>query len=80
MAIVKNITGAVVEKQVGGASKSARLAVVLEAREGDFILRRPGGNAFSDPELQKLVGKQLRVSGDHDGHTLFMDSWDEVQS
>lgn len=70
MALVK-LTGRVIEKNVGGTSKSARRAIVLQAPQGDYILRRAGGNAFRDAELVKLVGKRLKVSGERDGRTLF---------
>jgi hypothetical protein len=59
----RKITGKVVLKKFGAGSKSEYDAVYLESAEGSFILRRMGGNPFHDPELHKLVGKEITATG-----------------
>jgi hypothetical protein len=66
--------GRVVRKLVGKGSKSEREAVVLRTETGDHILRRLGGNAFRDPELEKLVGKDVVCEGDVEDGTLLATS------
>ena len=63
--------GKVVRSLVAPGSKSERQAVVLEGPTGkQLILRRKGGNPFSDPELDKLVGCHVEAEGDVLGQTL----------
>ena len=59
----KQLTGKVVLKKFAAGSKSEHDAVYLESGEGSFVLRRMGGNPFHDPELHKLVGKQITATG-----------------
>jgi hypothetical protein len=68
----------VVRRLVAAGSKSEREAVVLQTDQGDYILRRTGGNPFADPELDALVGKRISAEGRELGQTLVIDSWDEV--
>jgi len=44
-------------------SKSEHDATFIEMDHGDFRLRRLGGNPFYDPELKKLVGKNITATG-----------------
>lgn len=67
--------GTVVSRRVGGTSKSARQAVVLQSEDGDYTLRRAGGNPFHDPELVGLVGRRITARGVTDGSTLTVSSW-----
>jgi hypothetical protein len=60
---VMELTGKVVIRKFGKSSKSEHDAVYIETAKGDFVLRRVGGNAFDDPELKKLVGKEVVVEG-----------------
>ena len=69
--------GLVVRKRVGAGSKSDREAVVLQTGDGDLVLRREGGNAFADPELDKLVGRRIRGVGRRTGYTFIMKDWEE---
>lgn len=57
------LTGKVIQKKFGDGSKSEHNAVYLETTEGDYQLRRLGGNPFSDPELNKLIGKKINATG-----------------
>jgi hypothetical protein len=70
--------GRVVKKLVGKGSKSERKAIVLRTDGGDHILRRLGGNAFRDPVLEKLVGKDIVCEGDVENGTLLATSWRPV--
>lgn len=45
-------------------SKSERDAVVLSTSEGDFVLRRMGGNPFHDPDLEQMVGQTVQSDGE----------------
>jgi hypothetical protein len=60
---LQDFEGVVCEKIMNAGSKSEHKAVVLQTDSGDYPLRQPGGNPFSDPELQKLVGKRLSLQG-----------------
>lgn len=57
------LTGKVSKGPFGKGSKSAHEAIYLKSDKGDFVLRRKGANPFSDPELDKLVGKTVRATG-----------------
>jgi len=72
--------GTVVKKLFARGSKSEHEAVCLVTDQGEFVLRRQGGNPFSDPELDKLVGKQIRCEGQVVGYTLIISAVNEVKS
>jgi len=69
--------GTVVKKAFARGSKSEHDAVILRTEKQDLVLRRRGGNAFSDPVLSGLVGKQIQADGEIIGHTLLLDAWSE---
>ena len=69
------LVGQVVKKAFGGASKSARLAIVLVTQQGEYVLRRSGGNAFEDAELEQLVGCSIRAEGTVHGYTFLVTHW-----
>jgi hypothetical protein len=69
------ITGRVVKKPFAAGSKSEREAILLVTEEGEYVLRRQGGNPFYDRELEKLVGKKIEVDGKIIGYTLMMSNW-----
>jgi hypothetical protein len=71
----QRLTGTVVRKTVSGGSKSEHEAVVLCAPDGEYVLRRAGGNAFSDPELDRLVGASISAEGLVRGRTFIMTRW-----
>src|SRR4051812_14756084 len=71
-------TGHVVKKSFGQGSKSQRNAVLLVTDDGEYVLRRQGGNAFHDPQLEGLVGKSIRCQGVLHGYTLLVSSCTEV--
>lgn len=72
-----SVEGVVARSRVYAGSKSERDAVVLRTAAGrEYILRRQGGPAFADPELDTLVGQRLCVGGLESGDTLIMRSWE----
>jgi hypothetical protein len=74
----RELSGKVVTRQVGGASKSAHPAVVLESSAGEFVLRRAGGNPFFDPDLEHLVGRSIRCHGTVDGYVFTIARWTDA--
>lgn len=75
----KQYTGDVIRSQFAGGSKSERNAVMLSTRYGDFVLRMVGVGPLSDPELDALVGKRIRVRGQRHRHVLVVEEWMEVR-
>ena len=71
-------TGKVVRRAFAAGSKSERMAVILETPEGDYVLRREGGNAFSDPVLEHLVGKRIVAEGTLHDYTLIISEFQDV--
>ena len=76
----EDFRGRVDRRAVAAGSKSEHDAVVLVTDDGrELILRRLGGNPFADPELDALVGKTVRCTGELRGTTLIAsDIVDEV--
>lgn len=71
-------TGKVVLKRVSPGSKSERDAVCLVASDGEYVLRRRGGNAFQDDVLEKLVGSTIHATGDIAGSVLILAEWKKI--
>lgn len=72
----RKLSGSVVRKKVAGGSKSEHEAIVLKTGSGEeFLLRRLGGNAFRDPQLDQLVGSSITGNGQLAGQTFIMKSW-----
>jgi len=67
--------GRVVRKRFGRGSKSEHDAVMLVTDDGEYRLRRVGGNPFADPVLAGLVGKTVEVDGTASEHTLVVTAW-----
>jgi hypothetical protein len=72
-------SGQVKKEVVAKGSKSEHRAVLLDTGKVQYILRRLGGNAFSDPVLDKLVGKTISAVGNVTGNTLIMSEWSETE-
>lgn len=70
--------GTVRRRLVAEGSKSEHDAVVLATPSGEFVLRRLGGNPFADPELDALVGRTLRCTGELRGTTLIVSDWSDA--
>jgi hypothetical protein len=73
----KTITGRVVSRITGKGSKSEHEAVMLETPKQDYILRIKGANPFSNPQLDELVGKTIKATGEVADYGLFMEDWEE---
>ncbi len=71
------LRGRVLKKPFAPGSKSEREAVVLSTGQGEFVLRRLGGSAYEDPELEELVGKDIRAEGSLHGYTFILTGWEE---
>jgi hypothetical protein len=72
--------GAVIRKRVAPGSKSDHNAVLLDTGSEQYVLRRVGGNPFSDPALEQLVGKEVSFDGSVRGYTLFVDHWQALDN
>ena len=70
--------GRVIEEVVAKGSKSEHRAVLLDTGKEKYVLRRPGENPYSDPTLEKLVGKEISATGNVSGYTLFISDWSEI--
>jgi hypothetical protein len=68
--------GTVRRKLIRRGTKSEHLALVLVTAEGEYKLRRAGGNPFRDETLDGLENRQIRCTGELDGSEIFMDSWE----
>lgn len=71
------LKGLVTKKPFAAGSKSEREAIILITDEREYVLRRKGGNPFSDRELENLVGKRICCEGDLAGYTFLMTKWTE---
>jgi hypothetical protein len=65
-------SGSVVKRPFGAGTKSEHDAVLLVTKDKEYVLRRQGGNAFQDPELERLIGKRVRCTGTVAGYTLLI--------
>ena len=72
----QKFVGTVVKAPFARGSKSEHGAVMLEAGDERYVLRRVGGNAFRDPDLEGLIGKRIECTGQVDGYTLHFDMKD----
>jgi hypothetical protein len=72
------VTGDVVRRRIGAGSKSEHDAVVIDTGDETLILRRRGGNAFSDPVLEALVGTRVRLEGTATDTTFQIDRIDVI--
>jgi hypothetical protein len=61
--VKKNITGVVMQKKLGGKSKSAHTGFVLHTPKRDYVLRREGGNPFYDSFFEAYENKTLTIEG-----------------
>ena len=72
------IEGRVIKRRIAVGTKSEHDAVMLSTESGDYVLRRQGGNAFRDPELDRLVGETVSCDGVIHGHTLLVSRCDTL--
>ena len=74
-----NYSGKIVKRVYGTGSKSHHDAILLVTQDGEYKLRRAGGNPFKDTVLEKLVGMSVECIGTEIGSTLVIESWDELR-
>ena len=72
--------GTVVKQVIGRGSKSEREGIQIVTDEGQYVLRRVGGNPFHDNVLEALEGKTIEGDGQVRGYTLMMSQWAETES
>ncbi len=72
------LTGSVVKKEIAQGSKSARLALLLVVGDKEYVLRQHGGSAFGDPELDDLIGKNIKADGKVLGYNFIMTDWEVI--
>ena len=68
-------SGMVEKRRFGKGSKSERDAIFLVTADGDYVLRRQGGNPYHDPDLERLIGKEIRCTGVVTGYTLLVSDY-----
>lgn len=67
--------GAVIRRRFGAGTKNEHEAIWLDCGATRYVLRRPGGNPFADPELSALVGKRIRARGTVLGYIFILNEW-----
>ncbi len=71
------IKGEVFQKRYAPGSKSDHNAVMIRTADGEFKLRREGGNPFRDPTLDALVGKRIQAEARQTETVVIMADWTE---
>ena len=71
--------GRVTKKKIYAGTKSEHEGLVLLSAEGEFKLRRQGGNPFWDEALVSLEGKEIECEGLLRGNQLIMTWWNIIQ-
>lgn len=72
----RRISGTVTRTRIAPGSKSDHVGVVLRTEGGEeYVLRRTGGNAFHDEELEKLVDTTITATGLVAGNTFIIKDW-----
>ena len=75
MTALAEFVGRVTRRTFGAGTKSEHEAVYLDTDRGSFLLRRVGGNPFSDPEIESLVGKCIWCRGEAFDYFIVMTKW-----
>jgi hypothetical protein len=70
------LSGRVSKKVLYTGTKSEHEAIILTTMQGEFKLRRKGGNAFMDDILISLEGKEIEGDGVVRGNQFIMDKWE----
>jgi hypothetical protein len=70
--------GKVFKKMIGRNSKTQYEAVCIKHNDDLIILRQPGQNPFSNPELKKLAGKKIKAEGELVRNILFLTHWEVI--
>jgi hypothetical protein len=73
------IRGRVIKKELYAGTKSEHEGLVLVTAEGEYKLRRQGGNPFWDETLAPLEGKEIECEGLLRGNQVIMSWWEIIQ-
>jgi hypothetical protein len=71
---VRKLRGQVTRGEYGKGSKSEREAVFIDTGGQRYLLRRKGGSAFADAELERYVGQTIECDGFLVGTTLLAET------
>jgi len=77
---VTTVEGEVFRRLYAVGSKSEHEAVMIRTSEGEFLLRRAGGNAFQDSILDQLVGTRIKGTGRRLETVVILDQWEVLQT
>jgi hypothetical protein len=72
------IQGHVIKKKLYTGTKSEHEGLVLVTPEGEYKLRRQGGNPFWDEGLAPLEGKEIECEGLLRGNQLILTRWNVI--
>jgi len=72
------LRGRVIKKVLYKGTKSEHEGLVLLASEGEFKLRRQGGNPFWDVALASLEGKEIKGEGIVRKNQFIMSRWEVI--
>jgi hypothetical protein len=75
---VTHLRGTVSRAEYARGSKSERAAVYLETHTSRYVLRRKGGPAFADADLDRYVGHTVECDGFLLGSTLLAETIEPV--
>ena len=70
--------GVVQKKRLWSGTKSEHDGFVLITEDGEYKLRRQGGNPFYDAALEPLVGLRIRCDGLIREQQIIMIHWDVI--
>ncbi len=73
------LRGRVTRKLLYRGTKSEHEGLVLLAPEGEFKLRRQGGNPFEDETLNALEGKEIEGEGIVRKNQFIMSRWEVIE-
>lgn len=73
------LRGRVSKKVLYIGTKSEHEAITLITGQGEFKLRRKGGNAFMDDILINLDGKEIEGDGVLRGNQFILDKWEIIE-
>jgi hypothetical protein len=67
------VRGTVTRRRYAPGSKSEHDAVMIVTDDGEYRLRRKGGNPFRDPALERFIGKRIEAKGVIAGPSFIVD-------
>ena len=71
--------GHVTKKLLYAGTKSEHEGIVLKSSQGEFKLRRKGGNPFWDEAIAYLEGKEIEGEGVIRKNQFIMDHWEVIE-